>query len=50
MTLSKELDRIYEELADLGCELTVGESCQEIIDEIIQTAAGQFQSTDASIG
>lgn len=50
MTLSKELDRIYTELADIGCNLTVGKSCQEIIDEIVQTATAQFQSTDARTG
>ena len=37
-TLGYEVDRIRNELADLGCQMTFGMSCSELAEKIIKEA------------
>lgn len=39
--LEQEVNRIRNELADLGCELMFGKTCEELVQEILEKIVKQ---------
>ena len=46
-TLEQELNRIKNELADIGCKTMFGKTCEELVQEIITNIVkSDLKSTD----
>ena len=47
--ISKEIIRIRNELADIGCMMTCGKTCEELVLQIIEKVEQNLQLTENTI-